>query len=103
MFRHGEELYLIARTDPDGPYDMGFDNLSFNQQRAAYLAAFSLRSHGTVRAALCIVILFYFNFSIFFFLKLSKGLWRVDKSTMTLQFIATLPGCGDTAFPSIVR
>jgi len=78
LLRHGDEIYLIARTDPDGPYDRGYHDLTFNQQRAINLATYSLRKHGT-------------------------GLWRINQQTKELEFITTLPGCGDTAFPSITR
>jgi len=40
--------------------------------------AYSLRRHGT-------------------------ALWKLNRSTGTLEHIFDLPGCGDTAFPSILR
>ena len=78
VFRHGNEIYLIGRTDPNGPYDRGYTDLTFEQQRAINMATYSLRRHGT-------------------------GLWRINKAAHTFEFVATLPGCGDTAFPSIYR
>ena len=29
MFRHGDDLYLVARRDLGGPYDGGLSSLSF--------------------------------------------------------------------------
>ena len=82
MFRHGSELYLVARTDPDGPF-WSRDNPLLNilpawEHHLADLVSFSFRQHGT-------------------------GLWRLDRDTGELSLVLQLAGCGDTAFPSIVR
>ena len=31
------------------------------------------------------------------------ALWRLDRATGALERLLDLPGCGDTAFPSVVR
>jgi len=82
MFRHGSELYLVARTDPDGPF-WSKDNPILNilpawEHHLADLASFSLRQHGT-------------------------GIWHLDRETGLLIPVLELTGCGDTAFPSIIR
>ena len=82
MFRHGSELYLVARTDPGGPF-WSKDNPLLNilpawEHHLADLVSYSFRQHGT-------------------------GLWHLDRSSGHLSLLLELPGCGDTAFPSIVR
>ena len=82
MFRHGSELYLVARTDPGGPF-WSKDNPLLNvlpawQHHLADLVSFSLRGHGT-------------------------AIWRLDTVSGGLEMVLELAGCGDTAFPSIVR
>lgn len=82
MFRHGSELYLVARTDPEGPF-WSKDNPLLNilpawEHHLADLVSFSLRQHGT-------------------------GIWHLDRSTGQLSLVLELTGCGDTAFPSIIR
>lgn len=78
MFRHGEDVYLISRRDPCSPYDLGYTGLPFSLQRLLYLAAHSLRPKRT-------------------------ALYMVDRVSRKLVWMKDLPGCGDTAFPSIVQ
>lgn len=82
MFRFGNELYLIARTDPNGQF--------WNSDRKYYeklptwishyldLGLYSTRAHGT-------------------------AIWHLDTLRLRLDKVLDLPGCGDTAFPSIIR
>ena len=82
MFRHGSDLYLVARTDPGGPF-WSHDNPLWNtlppwEHHLIDLVNFSFRQHGT-------------------------AIWRLDQLTGDLEKLLELPGCGDTAFPSIVR
>lgn len=82
MFRHGSELYLVARTDPGGPF-WSKDNPLLNilpawEHHLADLVNYSFRPHGT-------------------------GLWHLDRNTGQLSLLLELEGCGDTAFPSIIR
>ena len=82
MFRHGSELYLVARTDPGGPFwsrdDPLLSLLPAWEHHLADLVSFSFRQHGT-------------------------GLWHLDRASGQLNLILELAGCGDTAFPSIIR
>jgi len=82
MFRHGSELYLVARTDPGGPFwtkDNPLLNVLPPWEHHLYdLVSFSFRQHGT-------------------------AIWRLDKATGDLMKVLELAGCGDTAFPSIIR
>ena len=78
VFRHGNDIYLVGRTDPGGPYDRGNADLTFEQQRTINIVSYSFRAHGT-------------------------GLWHINQADHTIDPVMTLPGCGDTAFPSIVR
>ena len=81
MFRHGDDIYLIARTDPSGH----FMNHQIWQlllpdwlHHLSDLAWYSIRNHG-------------------------NALWKVNKEKFTLDKITDIPGCGDTSFASIVR
>jgi len=82
MFRHGNDLYLVARTDPHGRF-WSKDNPVLNvlpawEHHLYDLVNFSFRQHGT-------------------------AIWKLNTETKTLQQVVNLVGCGDTAFPSIVR
>jgi hypothetical protein len=67
MFRHGEDLYLLARRDPDGVF--GEDES---------LLPYSLRPKQT-------------------------SLYRINQEERSVEWIMDLPGCGDTAFPTVRR
>jgi hypothetical protein len=76
MFRHEDDLYLVARTDPNGPYMTGNPfHLPATIHHLYDLVAYSLRKHGT-------------------------AIWRLDRAEAKLVWVMDLPGCGDTAFPS---
>lgn len=70
---------MIARTDPLGPFMSNQTGLAMPAvlHHLYDLVAYSFRPHGT-------------------------ALWRLNRSTARLEWILDLPGCGDTAFPSIV-
>ena len=78
MFRHGRDLFLLARRDVDGPFDLGLTSVSFDHQRAMNLAAYSLRAKHT-------------------------ALYAIDREARRVRWIADLPSSGDTAFPSVCR
>lgn len=78
IFRHAGELYLVARRDPDGPYDQGLGGLTLAQKRTRYLLAYSLRPKRT-------------------------ALYRIDRAAGKVVHLADLPSAGDTAFPSVRR
>jgi hypothetical protein len=81
MFRFGDDLYLIGRTDPSGH----FMNHEFWEKilpswlhHLLDLGWYSIRNH-------------------------SNALWKVNKDNLNLEKIGDIPGCGDTSFASIVR
>ena len=77
--RTGDDLYLVARRDPDGPYwNKNLTNLPFMLQHDIIQASYSLRPHRT-------------------------SIWHLNKETQELEFLFDIPGCGDTAFPGIIR
>jgi hypothetical protein len=78
LFRHGDDIYMVARRDPCSPYDMGWNFLPFSVRRLLYLAFYSLRPKRT-------------------------ALYRIDRSTGKVVWLQDLPGVADTAFPSIVQ
>lgn len=77
MFRHGDELYLVARRDIGGPYDQGKPG-SVQENRTEYLVDYSTRPKTT-------------------------ALYRIDTQARRVVHVMDLPGAGDTAFPSIRR
>ena len=78
MFRHGDELYLVARRDVGGPFDEGLSGLSFGDQQTRYLADYWGRPKRT-------------------------ALYRLDREARKVEWVMDFPSAGDTAFPSIVR
>ena len=78
MFRHGEDIYLVARRDVDGPYDQGLDELDFEEQKSKYLFDYSLRPKRS-------------------------AIYKIDREEKKVVHLQDIPGCGDTAFPSIRR
>lgn len=78
MFTHEGEIYLIARRDIDGPFDMKMNWLPFEVQRAQNLAAYSLRKKRT-------------------------ALYKINTRKQIVEHLLDLPSAGDNAFPSIVQ
>lgn len=78
MFRHGSELYLVARRDVGGPFDEGLTGMSLEDQRVTYLLDYWNRPKRT-------------------------ALYRIDQTNREVVHLMDLPGVGDTAFPSIRR
>ena len=79
MFNHEGELYLVARTDPTGPFmSSNTGGLPPTLHHLYDLAAYSLRPHGT-------------------------AMWKLNRETAELEWLLDLPGCGDTAFPRSVQ
>lgn len=76
MFRHGDDLYLLARRDVGGPYDGRDADLSLAERRGRYLIAYSLRPKRF-------------------------ALYKLDRETRRVVHVMDLPGAGDTAFPSV--
>ncbi len=78
MLRHGDELYLVARRNVDGAFDLGRDDLPISERRVMYNVTYW---NSTKRTAL----------------------YRIDRDARMVEHIQDLPGWGDTAFPSIRR
>jgi hypothetical protein len=78
MIRHGKDLYLIARRDVGGPYDLGLNFLPFDVRKDLYLALYSARPKRT-------------------------SLYSIDRSARTIDWIFDFPSNGDTAFPAVWR
>jgi hypothetical protein len=81
MFRHGDDLYLVGRTDPTGSFynDNPLERLlPKNLHHYLDLGEYSLRPHG-------------------------NAIWKIMKSSGKLLKVLDLPGCGDTSFASIIR
>lgn len=78
MFRHGKDLYLVARRDLGGPFDGGWGFLPLVIRRIAFLAHYSLTPKRT-------------------------ALYRVDPVNRRVIHFVDLPSAGDTAFPSVTR
>jgi hypothetical protein len=78
MFRHGDELYLVARRDVGGKFDQAPAWLPFKVRRIENLLAYWRRPKRT-------------------------ALYRIDQSAGKVVHLFDLPSAGDTAFPSIVQ
>jgi hypothetical protein len=78
MFRHGKDLYLVARRDLGGAYDKGLTFLPLNWRRLLFLWDYW---HQPKRTAL----------------------YKIDRDRRAVVHVQDLPSAGDTAFPSIVR
>jgi len=78
MFRHGKDIYLIARRQKsNGPYGWA-QRGGYAWRRIMNLAHYALTAKTT-------------------------ALYRMRQETMRLEHVIDLPGAGDTAFPSIRR
>jgi hypothetical protein len=78
MFRHGDDLYLVARRSIGGEFDRGHHWLPFSTQKILNFAAYSLSAKRT-------------------------ALYQIDRERHEVKWVMDLPGDGDTAFPSILR
>lgn len=77
MFRHGDELYLVARRDVGGPYDQGLE-LPVESARLRYQVDYWGRPKRT-------------------------AIYRIDQEARRVEHRLDLPSAGDTAFPAIRR
>ena len=78
MFKHGNDIYLVARRNVDGPYDKGMDWLPISARRVEYLATYS----ATVKRT---------------------ALYKINTENKSVDWLFDLPGTGDNAFPSVVQ
>lgn len=77
LFRHGQDLYLVARRDIGGPFDQGRPG-TVDENRQRYLLDYSTRPKRS-------------------------ALYRIDRGRRRVEHLMDLPGVGDTAFASIRR
>lgn len=77
LFRHGEEIYLIARRNLDGAYDKGQRWLPDPMEGLYYLARYWWTRKRT-------------------------ALYRLDRENLSLDPVLDFPSRGDTAFPALV-
>lgn len=78
MFRHNEDIYLIARRNLDGEFDKGNRWLPNSLETIYYLGRY-------------------------WFTKKRTTLYLLDKNNLTFTPILDLPSKGDTSFPAIVQ
>jgi hypothetical protein len=79
MFRHGNDLYLIARKQLGRkPFGKTTRNKSIKKQRLRNWVGFSLSGKTT-------------------------ALYKINQAERKVEWVMDLPGAGDTAFPSIQR
>lgn len=79
MFRHGNELYLIARKQlGKKPFGKASQKRSMRHQRLTNWIGWSITAKTT-------------------------ALYRINRQTHKVEWVMNLPGAGDTAFPSVVR
>jgi len=79
MFRHGNELYLIARKQVGKkPFERAKTTKSWRHKRLKNWMGFSLSAKTT-------------------------ALYCINKTQKTVEWVMDLPGNGDTAFPSVLR
>lgn len=76
MFRHANEVYLIARRDIGGPFDQADPELPFADRKFANWIAYSTRPKRT-------------------------ALYRIDRQLRRVVHLFDLPGTGDTAFAAV--
>lgn len=79
MFRHGNDLYLIARFQlGKKPFQRASQSRSMRHQRLVNWVGFSLSPKTT-------------------------AIYRINQANREVHEVMRLPGAGDTAFPSIIR
>ncbi len=76
MFRHEDDIYLIARRDVGGPFDQADPSLPFDDRKFENLIAYSNRPKRT-------------------------ALYRIDQEERRVVHVFDLPSAGDTAFPAV--
>lgn len=76
MFRHEDEIYLVARRDVGGPFDQAAPDLPFVDRKFANWIAYSTRPKRT-------------------------ALYRIDREARRVVHLFDLPGAGDTAFAAV--
>jgi hypothetical protein len=78
LFRHGRDIFLVARRDLGPPFGTRFASLSGGTRQLFAWASYSLQPKRT-------------------------ALYRLDPMARRFEPVVDLPSAGDTAFPSVVR
>ncbi len=78
MFRHGDEIYMLARRDVDGPYAEADPEATFAEQQLTNVLAFQSRPKRT-------------------------ALFWIDREAREVVHVTDLPSAGDTGSPSVVQ
>jgi hypothetical protein len=78
MFRHKNDIYLIARRNKDGDFSKTPKWLPESIVRGYNLTRYSLTPKTT-------------------------ALYKLNKQTKDFEWVIDLPGCGDNAFPAITK
>jgi hypothetical protein len=78
LFRHGQDIYLVARRDLGPPAGTRFAGAPGVTRKLLVWASYSLQPKRT-------------------------ALYRLDPTSRRFDLVLDLPSAGDTAFPSIVR
>jgi len=78
LFRHGRDIYLVARRDLGPPAGARFESAPGGLRKLLIWASYSLQPKRT-------------------------ALFRLDPFVRRFERVVDLPSAGDTAFPSIVR
>lgn len=78
MFRHGDDLYLVARRDIGGPYDDGDTTIPYSERRRDLQIDYWFRPKRT-------------------------ALYRIDREGPRVVHVLDFPSAGDTAFASVRR
>jgi len=76
-FTHNDNIYVIARLNPDGPYDKQARWMPDSSESLYYLARYWWTPKRT-------------------------ALYQIDKATLKAKVVLEFPGRGDTAFPGLV-
>jgi hypothetical protein len=78
LFRHGRDIYLVARRDLGPPAGTRFEALGGEWRKLLVWVSYSLQPKRT-------------------------ALYRLDPVARRFELVLDLPSAGDTAFPSVVR
>ena len=78
LFRHGRDIYLVARRDLGPPVGSRFESAPGAMRKLLIWASYSLQPKRT-------------------------ALYRLDPAARRFDLVLDLPSAGDTAFPSVVR
>jgi hypothetical protein len=78
LFRHGQDIYLVARRDLGPPVGTRFEGATGGWRKLLVWASYSMQPKRT-------------------------AIYRLEPGARRFEFVQDLPSAGDTAFPSIAR